>query len=90
MARWSQAEVDRKVAERQAAVLGERLEMFKRFRAAGWEANIQISKPFGFGKIVHDRYLGPDEYHFLVKMPGATAVILRSVARLQAMVEGVD
>lgn len=95
MAQWStkryemeQKEKADQVAKHRVAILAERAEIFKKFRADGWEVNV-VEPASGQFNCLPDNYpnLG---YHFRVKMPGADSMRIKTLEQLQILVKGVS
>lgn len=95
MAQWSDKRQQEKAQERLKAVehaltvhLIERSELFKKFRAGGWQVSVlKPSHTVGQEKM-------PDNWpvencHFLVKMPGAYPGRVTTMDQLRRMVKGV-
>ena len=80
MAKWSAKVAEEKQAKKTAAMLSERLPLFKRFRDAGWEINVldpsvPLSVDMMLGKAGRLKDADPQRnVHFRVKMPGAYPV----------------
>lgn len=91
MAQWLQKAIETQVAEKNAAILKERAELFKRLRAGGWE--IIVIDP----KSDHEWIRQKDDWfipgvgaHFLVTlMPGAYPMRIKSVTQLYRLAKGV-
>jgi len=83
---WQQ---DQRNAARLKSILEERTDLFKRFRAKGWQIDV-IDVNYHPGLYVkHPDGLPSNECHFLVKMPGAAPARIRTVAQLLRLVKGV-
>jgi hypothetical protein len=85
MAYWSQQEMEKRIAQKRADLISERKELFDKFRSGGW--TIQI-----IDKITAKPE--PDAYPFtecdyLVKMPGAASVRVKSIRQLYRLVKGI-
>lgn len=87
MAYWSQKEMDKRIAEKRAAIFAERSELFKRFRAGGWEIDAVDPARSQFN-ILPKNDLRVD-VHFRVKMPGAHPMRIKTVEQLRRLVKGV-
>ena len=82
---WQQ---EQRKAARLASILSERAEMFKKFRAGGWGVEvIDVEYPGYYVK--HPDTFPSNDCHFLVKMPGAHPMRIRTVAQLLRLVKGV-
>jgi hypothetical protein len=81
MAQWSEAAAK----QRQWARLNQRLEMFKKFREAGWTIRaVSVTSD----TLLPDNH--PDQViHFFVKMPGAHPARIKTWAQLERLVTGV-
>lgn len=90
MAQWSQAAIDKRVADKNEAILAERAELLKRFRDNGWEIRV-IDPTFDRQWVPQkDNWFMPGVgCHFLVKMPGAYPVRIKSVGNLLRMAKGI-
>jgi hypothetical protein len=95
MAQWStkrmEAEQQLKAelaAKKLAAMFAERDELFKRFRDGGWE--VCVLNPVAREEVKlrdHEPSMNPD---YLVKMPGARAMRIRTIAQLYRLAKGVE
>ena len=90
MAQWLQKAIETQVAEKNAAILKERAELFARFRAGGWDIAV-IDPKFDSEWIRQkDNWFIPGVgCHFLVKMPGAYPMRIKSVTQLYRLAKGV-
>lgn len=93
MAHWSEKEIQKRVAAKRAVILAERSDLFKRFRAGGWEVN--VIDPFDAPGNPQQMHLQRDllastEVHFRVKMPGAYPMRIKTVEQLRRLVKGVQ
>jgi hypothetical protein len=90
MAQWSQAAMDKRIADKNAAILAERADLFKRFRDGGW--TIRVLDPTVERQWVEQKdswFLAGQGAHFYVKMPGAYPMRIKTVEQLQRLVTGV-
>ncbi len=91
MAQWSQAAMDKRIADKNAAILTERTDLFKRFRAGGWEINVLHPAFDREWMREKDNWFLPGQgCHFRVKMPGAYQMRIKTVAQLRRLVTGVE
>ena len=89
MAQWSTKDQDDKKAKRIASIITERADIFKRFRAAGWAANVVNPADDRNFVIMPDNWVGNGfTYHFRIKMPGAYPVRVKNMAQLLRLVKG--
>jgi hypothetical protein len=89
MAQWSQKAIDARVAEKNVEILAERMDLFKKFRDGGWQIEVLDPTSRSFVR-QRDGWFRPGiGAHFLVKMPGAHAMRIRTVDQLRRLVRGV-
>jgi hypothetical protein len=94
MAQWSETRIQAEKAlkaesqkKRLALILAERAKLFKQFRDGGWQ--IKVLNP-----IMREFAVLPDDFptddpDYLVKMPGAHPMRIRTEAQLRRPVKGV-
>jgi hypothetical protein len=90
MAQWSEKAIAERVAAKNAGIIEERIALFNTFRAGGWE--IRVIDPMQDRTILKqtDIWFKPGiGAHFLVKMPGAYPMRIRTVEQLRRLANGV-
>lgn len=89
MAHFSEKREQEAKAAKIAARLEERSELFKKFRATGWEIGVlNPSTPLTASpKTLSDNW--PDECHYWVKMPGAAGMRIKSITAIYRLAKGV-
>jgi hypothetical protein len=82
--------MEKRIADRKAFVLQERGDLFRQFREGGWQINVVDGGSRQF-TILPDITMpsAGTAIHFRVKMPGAAAVRVTTIAALQRLVKGV-
>lgn len=78
--------MEKRIQEKKQATLTERVELYKQFRDGGWEINPVDSGSNQFN-VLPDKFTG--ECHWRVKMPGAYAMRIKTIAQLYRMAKGV-
>src|SRR5712671_1915961 len=89
MAHWSQKESEKRVAEKRARILAERADLFRLFRANGWEINVLSSLNDRDYTLAADD-LPFNDCHFLLKMPSAYPVRIRTFGQLLRLSKGMS
>lgn len=89
MAQWSEKEIEKRKTERIAAALAERSAIFQKFREGGWEVAVLDPLQTKEDVVLKNDYPKIDP-HYLVKMPGARAMRIKTLDALKRLVAGVD
>ena len=89
MAQFSQKVIDQKRQERAKVVLAERAELFAKFRKGGWEISLLDPSDDRHLVALPASYEGSDA-HYLVKMPGALAMRVRTITAVYRLAKGVQ
>ena len=88
MAQWSEAAIRERVEKQNAVILDERSELFKVFRACGW--GVSVISPISLVP-QKDTWFHPGVgCHFLVKMPGAHPMRIKTLDQLRRLAKGVS
>lgn len=91
MAQWSEAEIQKRLREKNATLLEERKVLFKKFRDGGWSIKLMTDVALlgreKTPKEMPDDWIG--SFYFKVKMPGAAEMEINTVAQLHRLVKGV-